>query len=268
MSHIHIPDGVLPLWLWAAGWCIALASLFLASGIATRRDARRKVPLVGVIAALMLTAMSWEIVPLAYHVNLSVIGGILLGPPLSVIAAFIVVVVLAMLGHGGVTVIGLNTLVIGAEMVLGWLLFRGAARVLGRKHAALSTAIATVLTLALTTTMVVGIVWLAGTAGRTGGGENGVAHSAMERLTSPFTKGTHEQHPSEEAHAHIHDVSSFDARRFAAIAYTLGPIGWLLEALVGAAVIGYVARVRPAMVFEGALAEEEPRIPGHESAGR
>ncbi len=56
--------------------------------------------------------------------NLTVIAGVLLGPVLSVIAAFIVEVVLAMLGHGGVTVLGLNTLMISAEMVLGWALFR------------------------------------------------------------------------------------------------------------------------------------------------
>ena len=24
MSHIHIPDGVLPAWLWIAGWALAL----------------------------------------------------------------------------------------------------------------------------------------------------------------------------------------------------------------------------------------------------
>jgi hypothetical protein len=68
------------------------------------------VPLLGIVAALMIVGMSAEIVPIAYHVNLSVIGGILLGPALSAIAAFIVVIVLAMLGHGGVTVIGLNAL--------------------------------------------------------------------------------------------------------------------------------------------------------------
>ncbi|MDO8914874.1 MAG: energy-coupling factor ABC transporter permease, partial [Coriobacteriia bacterium] len=128
MSHIHIPDGVLPAWLWATGWIAALALVWIASAIAKRADIRRKVPLLGVVAALVLVSMSSEIVPIAYHVNLTVVAGVLLGPWLGIIAAFIVEVVLALLGHGGVTVIGLNTLMIGGEMVLGWALFRLAVR--------------------------------------------------------------------------------------------------------------------------------------------
>ncbi|HZL04565.1 MAG TPA: energy-coupling factor ABC transporter permease, partial [Coriobacteriia bacterium] len=69
MSHIHIPDGVLPVWLWAAGWAISLLVLWVASNRASRADVRRKVPLVAVVSALVLIAMSSEIVPIAYHVN-------------------------------------------------------------------------------------------------------------------------------------------------------------------------------------------------------
>ena len=104
MSHIHIPDGVLPLLIWLPGWILALLLVTLAGRLAERTQVRRKVPLLAVVSALMLVAMSSEIVPLAYHVNLTVIAGVLLGPVLSVIAAFIVEVVLAMLGHGGVPV--------------------------------------------------------------------------------------------------------------------------------------------------------------------
>ncbi len=162
MSHIHIPDGVLPTWLWASGWVLTLAIVFVAGRLAERTDVRRKVPLLAVVSALMLVAMSSEIVPLAYHVNLTVIAGVLLGPVLSVIAAFIVEVVLAMLGHGGVTVLGLNTVMIASEMVLGWLLFRGLIAALGRPRVRMAAGIATVLTLATTTTLLVLLVALAG----------------------------------------------------------------------------------------------------------
>ena len=47
--------------------------------------------------------------------------------------------------------------------------------------------------------------------------------------------------------------------------FTLGPIGWLLEGLIIAAIIGFVARVRPSLVFEGALAENRAAIPGDET---
>lgn len=271
MSHIHIPDGVLPLWLWAAGWVATFALLFVAARSSARSDVRRKVPLIGVIAALMLVAMTAEIVPIAYHLNLSVIGGILLGPPLSLIAAFIVVVVLAMLGHGGITVVGLNTLVIGAEMVLGWALFRAGVRVLKRERAGLAAALSTLVALALTTTMVVGIVWLAGTAGRTPPHTDTAEPAAGQPESHDGEgEGILQFHLFTGGHGpdggHAHEATSLSAPRFAAIAYTLGPLGWLLEALVTAGVIGYVARVRPTMVFAGALAEEHRRIPGDESA--
>ncbi|HET6497482.1 MAG TPA: hypothetical protein VFH17_00300, partial [Coriobacteriia bacterium] len=75
----------------------------------------------------------------------------------------------------------------------------------------------------------------------------------------------------EEAHAedpgHAAEELALSPARFASIVYVLGPFGWVLEALVTAAVIGYVARIRPVTVFEGALAEEGRRIPGDESGG-
>lgn len=272
MSHIHIPDGVLPLWLWAGGWMVALAMIAVAGRVASRSEARRKVPLVGVVAALMIVSMSSEIVPIAYHVNLSVIAGILLGPALSVVTAFIVGGVLAMFGHGGVTVLGLNTMVLGAEMVIGWAIFHGLLRVLGRPRAALGAGLATVLTLAVTTSLVVGVVWLGG-AGAAAERETGALDPATMRFENPFAGGVFELglledgHGPDEADGHDEDERYLSAGRFAAVVYTLGPFGWLIEALVTAGIIGYVARVRPRMVFEGALAEERPRIPGDESGG-
>ena len=109
MSHIHIPDGVLPLWLVAAGWVMTLALLFLIARRLSGPEGRRKIPLLGVMAALMLVGMSTEFVPIAYHVNLSVLAGIIVGPAMGFLAAFIVDLILALFGHGGITVVGLNS---------------------------------------------------------------------------------------------------------------------------------------------------------------
>ena len=130
MSHIHIPDGILPLWLVAAGWALTLALLYLSARRLSGPEARRKIPLLGVMAAVMLVGMSTEFVPIAYHVNLAVLAGIIVGPAMGFLAAFIVDLILALFGHGGITVVGLNTLIIGAECALGYFIFRGLYRVL------------------------------------------------------------------------------------------------------------------------------------------
>jgi cobalt/nickel transport system permease protein len=258
MSHIHIPDGVLPWWLWLGGWLLALGLLTVASRLATRTSSRRAVPLIGAVSALVLVSMASEIVPLAYHINLTVIAGVLLGPWLGAISAFIVVLVLALLGHGGVTVAGLNTLVIATEMALGWALVRGGLRLLGPARIRPVAAMSTVLTLAVTTTMLVGIVALAGTGATSR--ETGALDAETLEFRNPFGEGVFsigllgDEH-GDEGETAEGPAGSLSVGRFAAVVYTLGPFGWLLEALVTAGILGYVARVRPSLVF-GATAEE------------
>ena len=56
-------------------------------------------------------------------------------------------------------------------------------------------------------------------------------------------------------------------KRFAAVVYALGSIGWVIEALVTAWILGYIARVRPGLVWHGAVVERGKHLIGHE-AGR
>jgi cobalt/nickel transport system permease protein len=263
MSHIHIPDGVLPIWLWLPGWIVALALVFVAGRLAERADVRRKVPLLAVVSALMLVAMSSEIVPIAYHINLTVVSGVLLGPILSVIAAFIVQVVLAMLGHGGVTVLGLNTLIVSAEMICGWALFRLFVAVLGRSRVRWATAIATVLTLAFSTTLLVGIVALAG-AGAAAARDTGALDPRSLAFANPFSGGVLRIGLFSGGET-TSQAAGLSVARFAAVVYTLGSVGWLLEALVSAWILGYIASVRPALLWEGALKEGAHHIVGDET---
>ncbi len=275
MSHLHIPDGVLPLWLVACGWLLAVFAVGVAGRIAERSEVRRKVPLLAVVCALMLVAMSSEVVPIAYHINLTVVGGVLLGPALSIVAAFIVEVVLAMLGHGGVTVLGLNTLIIAAEMIIGALLFRGLVRVFSRRHVKASAFAATVVTLAITTTMLVLIVAVGGPGAATR--ETGALDASTLSFENPFSAGVFsvglfsggEKPAAGPATSEAPPVQEpFDVRRFALIVFTLGPIGWVLEGLVTAGVLGYIARVRPGLLWEGALAPRDRVPPGDEGTGR
>ena len=265
MSHIHIPDGVLPLWLVAAGWIATAVLLGLAARNARGEQMRRKVPLVGAVAALMLVGMSSEIIPIAYHINLTVLAGILLGPWMSIIAAFVVNVILALIGHGGVTVVGLNTLVITTEMVVGWALFTAIVRAMGQRRAGLAAALTTVVSLALSTTLLVGIVALGGSPAATR--ESGAFDPTTLTFANPFEEGvvTNVLLEAEEAEAEQPELS---VQRFALMVFGLGFFGWLIEAAITALVVGFVARVRPGLVFEGPLAQPSRAPVGDEGVHR
>jgi cobalt/nickel transport system permease protein len=262
MSHIHIPDGVLPLWLIALGWIAAGVLTALAVRHASSDDLRSRVPLVGALAALMLVGMSSEIIPIAYHINLTVLAGILLGPWLSIITALIVNVMLALVGHGGVTVIGLNTLVIIAEMTVGWFLFGQFVRLLGRRRPALSAGIATVLALFVSTTLLIAIVAIGGSPAATR--ESGAFDPTKLSFQNPIGGGVITNvlvAPREEA-----QLPELSVVRFATMVYLLGSLGWVIEALITALIVGFVARVRPRLVFDGAVAEPARAPLGDEGA--
>lgn len=278
MTHLHIPDGVLPVWLWAAGWVVTLIALTIASRSSSDVSVRRRVPLVAVVSAVMLVAMSSEIVPIAYHMNLTVIAGALLGPALSVIAAFIVEVALALLGHGGVTVLGLNTLIIASEMVVGWALVMAGIRVLGPRRIHATAFGATVLTLLVSTTLLVGIVAIGGPAASVR--ETGALDLSTLSFENPFEEGVFslglfsggehkggavDEHTEGAGDHEDEHAAGLSVERFAAVVYSLGAIGWTLEGLVTAWVLGYIVRVRPSLLAPGAALARRARPLGDES---
>lgn len=216
MTHMHIPDGVLPVWLWVLGFF--LMSLIMGFCLYRLRsmDMKMKIPLLGTLSAAMLVAMSLEIVPLAYHINLTVVTGILLGPALGFVAAFIANIMLALIGHGGITVIGLNTLLLGAEAVLGHTFFS----LLGNRLPLFwRAAVATVITLLCTTGLLIGIV-------------------AVSNTNPAAFMETHEHN----AAGHEGPIS---AGRFAAMALGLGALGWIIEAAITGSVVRFIAKVKP-----------------------
>jgi len=251
MSHIHIPDGVLPLWLVTVGWLAAAALVTLAVRRASAEDVRRRIPLVGAVAALMLVGMSSEIIPIAYHINLTVLAGILLGPWLSIITALVVDVMLGLIGHGGVTVIGLNTLVISAEMILGWALFRTFVSAFGRRRVGLAAGAATVVALVLSTALLVGIVALGGSPAASR--ESGAFDPGSLSFSNPFGGGVLTNTLAAGGDAEEAAPEPLSIARFAATVFLLGSIGWVIEAVIIGLVVRFIARVRPGLVFEGAL---------------
>ena len=115
MTHLHIPDGILPLRIWLPGLVLALLVLVVSAWL-TRRETRPKLAFQSSIGALMLAAMAIELPlgPLEYHLSLLGPVGVLLGPAAAFQVVFVVSAMLALVGHGGLTVVGWNALVLGA----------------------------------------------------------------------------------------------------------------------------------------------------------
>ena len=238
MSHIHFPDGVLPVWLWGSGFIVAILVGVIFFRFIKKEDLARRLPLLGMMAALMVLGASVEIVPIAYHINLTVISGILLGPSLIFLATFVVNIILALFGHGGITVIGLNTLTLSMEGILGYFLFHFFWRILKRLTPAIF--LATFLALLLSTVAMIGVVSL------------GASH--YEDLIHQEKKGFIEFHFSKEKEDPHHESageSKVNLNRFIAVVLPLGFFGWVLEGVITTLMMRYINRLRPDLLRLG-----------------
>jgi cobalt/nickel transport system permease protein len=232
MSHIHLPDGVLPVWLWASGLIVTILVGMVLFRFTKKEELPKRLPLLGMMSAAMVLGASVEIVPIAYHVNLTVMSGILLGPSFIFLATLVVNVILALFGHGGITVIGLNTLTLSIEGILGYLFFRLFWKLL--KKLGVAIFMATFFALFASTLSMIGVVAL------------GAPH--YEELIHPEGKGVFEFHLSkekEDPHEGVGKKSNVDLRRFIAIVLPLGFIGWVLEGVITALIGRYIYRLRP-----------------------
>ncbi len=155
MSHIHIPDGIIPSFWWISGYILTAVMLFVLIKNIGDKDMGRKVPLAGISAAIMLIGMSIPIGFIPLHFSLAVLIGILVGPSVGFIVVFTVNVIMALFGHGGITIVGINTLVIGSEVIIGYYIFKTLAKNWTPTKAAVG---ATVIALLISLTMMVGIV--------------------------------------------------------------------------------------------------------------
>ncbi len=233
MSHIHLPDGVLPVWLWASGFVVVILIWAILLRSMKKEDLARRLPLLGMMAAVMVLGASVEIVPIAYHVNLTVISGILLGPALIFLATFVVNTILALFGHGGITVIGLNTLILSIEGVLGYFLFHLFWKVL--KRLAPAVFLATFIALLCSTFAMIGVVSL-GTSHY-----EELIHQEKGRGIIGFEFGKEKQEPQPGQPAE----EKVDLRRFIAVVLPLGFIGWVLEGAITTLIARYIRRLRP-----------------------
>ncbi len=218
MVHIEIPDGVLPLWLVALGFIILAPLLYLATKkVEEDLDKARVLPLMAALSAIMLVVMSLELG--LTHVNLSVLSGLILGPYPAVIAVFITMVMLSLVGHGGITVIGLNTLLVSMESMLGYFIYKGLRRI---ARPSIGAGVATFVVLMTSAILLVGIGALSNV-------ELGLfieAHDETLRAAIPL-------------------------KEFAVTVMSIATIGAVIESLIVGSTVGYLATVRPDILAGG-----------------
>ncbi|MPZ16064.1 MAG: hypothetical protein GEU73_16860 [Chloroflexi bacterium] len=224
MTHIMVPDGVLPPWLWISGWlllAIAIAAAIWGTG---ESDRARFIPLAGVMAAVMTIVMSLEIVPLAYEPHLTVLSGIVLGPAYGFLAAVVFNILRLLLGDGSVTLLGLNGLLLGAEAVGGYYVFRALSRLWPSPPGSVAGAVVTtVVVLAAATLLFLGIVGLG--------------------LTD-----VHELELGEEVIERAGEAEGSGFVVFAQLVLALAAIGWAIEAVVTGAIVAFLRAVRPTLL--------------------
>ncbi len=259
MSHLHLPDGLLPVWIIAAGFAAtAIVVAICLQKLKRDEDFVRKVSLLAILSALMLVAMSVPLGFIHYHVNLTVLVSLLVGPWLAFMGVFVVNFFLSFVGHGGISVMGLNTLIVGSEVFFAYYIFFGLRRFLKTIPAVLG---ATVLTLLLSSLLMVSVVATAGLSPALLGDD----HDHHECSHDPGHDHDHEEHDHED-HGHVHhhedhedehalahphdDGGGFYAylEPFLKFILPLLLVGALIEAAVTAGIVSYLRKVKPVLV--------------------
>ncbi len=252
MSHLHIPDGLLPLPVVIFGLAATALLVFAAARRLSRSEGTRVAPRIAMLSALMLVGMGLPLPILGYHVNLTVLTGIIAGPAAGLIAVFITNLILALIAHGGITTLGLNTLIGSVEVFLGWLVWNTARRAFhgGRTFAAAS--IAVVVALAVSTGAMLTIVRWSGTDPD----QFGHVHSAAiadehhEEAVGVDTTNT-----ADTAHAAHAAGATAAFRTFATLLLSAAVVGWAVEAAVVGALVQFISRARPEILDPDAIKE-------------
>lgn len=202
MSHIHIPDGTMPVAFWLIGYILTILVLAFIVKTLDKEKVKKIIPYTGVAAALMLISMSVPLFIVPVHISLAVLIGILLGPKLGIIVAFIVSMILALFGHGGITIVGLNTIIMSVEIVIGAYVFRG----IGLKKPVFAAVMATIIGVLVSLVLMVTIV--------------GAGVSFAEVLPHQHTHNEEDAHEeedeehSDEQHEEEHDEEEHESESF------------------------------------------------------
>ena len=125
MAHIHLPDGIFPLWalvLWN-GLAVALFGAVVYR-VRQRGLETRRIALAGIAGAASFAIFQLNLPILGgVHMNLTGLIGILAGPAIGTLMVLVVTILSAVIGHGAWGLIGANTLVNAAEVIITYYVF-------------------------------------------------------------------------------------------------------------------------------------------------
>jgi len=220
--------------LWASGLVVALLLLARASHV-SRTQSPQRIAYQGALGGLMLAAMAIPLGPLDLHVTAIGPVGVLLGGAGAFQVVFVVSVILALMGHGGVTVIGLNALILGAGAVTAALAYRPLATRLTPAWAmAGGAALGQVVT---------GALWLA------------VVGFGIQLAATPVG------HPHGVHAARGLLAGTGRLQLFAAISFPWWIVGLLVETTIAFGLGRFLARVQPELLPGAAAAAGAPVAP-------
>jgi cobalt/nickel transport system permease protein len=151
---MHVPDGVLPVWLLAVLYIISGLMLVLSVKRINKKFDEKLVPYMGVLAAVIFAAqfVNFPIPPSSGHLVGSTLLAVMLGPWAGMLIIGMVLFVQALYGDGGLLTYGLNFFNMGVfSCLVGWvlalLIFKGLKQFIDEKKSVLvSTAIASYVT--------------------------------------------------------------------------------------------------------------------------
>ncbi|WP_165821256.1 energy-coupling factor ABC transporter permease [Nocardioides gansuensis] len=144
---MHVPDGFLDAPTSLATGVVAMAGVGLALRGARRELDDRTAPMAGLVATFVFAGQMMNF-PVAAGTSGHLLGGalaaVLVGPWSAVLCLSVVLLVQALfMADGGITALGTNvTLMALVAVVVGWVVFAGARRVLPRRTSSIAPAAA------------------------------------------------------------------------------------------------------------------------------
>jgi len=108
---LHVPDGIVPLWLQIILLAVSGAVLVLSLRVVNRKFDNRLVPYMGVLAAVIFAAqlINFPVPPFSSgHLVGSTLLAIMVGPWVAALIMALVLFVQALYGDGGIITFGLN----------------------------------------------------------------------------------------------------------------------------------------------------------------